>query len=207
MNNISSSIKTNLNVLFIDNFDSFTFNLVDEFEKKDCSVIVYRNNTDFSKMKKVIDEKNIHLIVISPGGYVPKEVPLCSEIILQFHKKIPIFGVCLGHECIIEAFGGRIDRAENIMHGKSSEITHDKKTIYKDIETPMFGGRYHSQAGYDIPDILEITAKSDDGAVMGVRHRDFLVEGVQFHPESILTPYGSLIIQNLIDLVKERNQE
>lgn len=205
--NINSNNSTkNLSVLFIDNFDSFTFNLVDEFEKKGCSVVVYRNNTTIGDIRKVIDEKKIELIVISPGGYVPKEVPLCTNIILEFHKKIPIFGVCLGHECIIEAFGGRIDLAEKIMHGKSSEITHDKKAIYSGIETPMFAARYHSQAGYDIPEILEISAKTKEGKVMGVRHKKYPVEGVQFHPESILTPYGSLIIQNLINFVKEKNQ-
>ncbi len=207
LNNNNNNSRKNLNVLFIDNFDSFTFNLVDEFEKKGCCVIVYRNNTDIENIRKIIDEKKIDLIVISPGGYVPKEVPLCSETILEFHKKIPIFGVCLGHECIIEAFGGRIGRAEKIMHGKSSEIAHDKKTIYKDIETPMFAARYHSQAGYDIPEILEISAKTKEGMVMGVRHKKYLIEGVQFHPESILTPYGSLIIQNLINLVKEKTND
>ena len=193
-----------VNVLFIDNFDSFTYNLVDEFEKMDCRVVVYRNNTSMKTIRRVIDREHIHLIVISPGGYVPKEVPLCNNIIKEFCSKLPIFGVCLGHECIIEVFGGKIGKTPVPMHGKSSSITHDGRSIYNNIENPLLGGRYHSQAGYDIPEDLEITAKTNEGVIMGVRHKKYFVEGVQFHPESILTPQGSQIIQNLIKEVKQR---
>jgi anthranilate synthase/aminodeoxychorismate synthase-like glutamine amidotransferase len=191
-----------LNVLFIDNFDSFTFNLVEEFEKLKCKVIVYRNNTSLKKIKKIIKKKNIQLIVISPGGYVPKQVPICKEIILEFYKKIPIFGVCLGHECIIEAFGGDIKKALKPVHGKSTKIVHDNKTIFSRLINPLYAGRYHSQIGNKIPECLEISAKADDIA-MAVRHKKYFVEGVQFHPESILTPQGSLMIQNLIKRIKK----
>jgi anthranilate synthase/aminodeoxychorismate synthase-like glutamine amidotransferase len=187
-----------INVLLIDNFDSFTFNLADEFERQGCEIVVYRNNFTIELVREVVKSKPIGLIVISPGGYVPSEVPLCSQIIKEFYKTIPIFGVCLGHECIIEFFGGKILRAPLPVHGKSSLMQHDGKTIYVNIENPMFGGRYHSQAGFDIPDELEISAKTKEGIVMGVRHKEFFVEGVQFHPESILTPQGSLIIRNLL---------
>lgn len=190
-----------INVLFIDNFDSFTFNLVDEFQRKGCNVIVYRNNVSLTKIKKVVIEKKIELIVISPGGYVPKQVPICKEIILSYYKIIPIFGVCLGHECVVDAFGGKIARAPLTVHGKSSKITHDNKTIFKDLENPMLGGRYHSQIGINIPDCLEITAKTDE-LIMGVRHKNYFVESVMFHPESVLTPQGSLLINNLIEKVK-----
>ncbi len=192
-----------LRTLIIDNFDSFTFNLVDEFEKMGCDVIVYRNNNTIETFKKIIADEKIRLIVISPGGYVPKEVPVCKEIVKEFYRNIPIFGVCLGHECIIEAFGGKITMAPSPMHGKSSAIFHDNRTIYKNIDNPLFGGRYHSQVGHNLPEELEITARTNDGIIMGVRHKKYLVEGVQFHPESILTPQGSLIIKNLIDNVKE----
>ena len=193
-----------LNILFIDNFDSFTFNLVDEFEKNDCNVIVYSNNVKIDTIKKIVNDEKIDLIVISPGGYVPKEVPICKEVVLEFYDKIPIFGICLGHECIVEAFGGKIDRAPIPIHGKHSKIYHDGKTIYEKIFNPMLGGRYHSQVGYDIPESLEISSKTKDGIVMGVRHIDYFVEGVQFHPESILTPEGGILIQNIIKMVRER---
>ncbi|MBU0757522.1 MAG: aminodeoxychorismate/anthranilate synthase component II [Nanoarchaeota archaeon] len=191
-----------LNVLFIDNFDSFTFNLVDEFEKIGCNVIVYRNNTSLDKIRDIVTAQNIRLIVISPGGYVPKEVPVCKEIIRKYHQTIPIFGVCLGHECIIEALGGKIENAPLPVHGKNSKITHDNKTIFKNIINPFYGGRYHSQIGKIIPDCLEVSAKTEN-IVMAVRHKKYFVEGVQFHPESILTPQGSLIIKNLVEQVKK----
>ncbi len=192
-----------MNVLFIDNFDSFTFNLVDEFEKRNCNVITYRYNVGFKVIKKTIKKNNFNLIVISPGGFIPKQVPLCKEIILNYYKKVPIFGVCLGYECIVEAFGGKIVRAPVPMHGKSSRILHDSKSIFQNIQNPTLGGRYHSQIGTKIPDCFEISAKTDDNLVMGLRHKKYFVEGVLFHPESILTPQGGILIQNLINKVRK----
>ncbi|MBD3203334.1 aminodeoxychorismate/anthranilate synthase component II [Candidatus Woesearchaeota archaeon] len=188
-------------ILFIDNFDSFTFNLVDEFEKRDCEVLVYRNNISFQMINQII-VSGINLIIISPGGFIPKEVPLCKKIIRAYCKKIPIFGICLGHQCIIEAFEGKIGRTAKPIHGKSSKILHDNKTIFENIENPFGAGRYHSQTGIKIPECLEISAKTPDGIVMGVRHKKYFVEGVQFHPESVLTPLGGKMIENLISKVK-----
>ena len=191
-------------VLLIDNFDSFTYNLVDEFQKRDCEVLVYRNNIDIKTIDQVIKKFKPNLIVISPGPSTPKNAGISEDIIRNYHQSIPIFGVCLGHQCIIEVFGGRVDKAVETIHGKPSKITHDKIGIFKGLENPFQAGRYHSLAGYDIPYCLEITARTvDRDIVMAVRHKEFPVIGVQFHPESILTPVGGLIIQNLIEMIKK----
>lgn len=192
-----------MNVLLIDNFDSFTYNLVDEFEKRDCKVIVYRNNAPLEKISEVAEENKIALIVISPGPSNPQNAGICIPVIKEFAGKIPIFGVCLGHQCIIEAFGGTVGRAKQIVHGKSSKIKHDGKTIFASLENPFLAGRYHSLAGTKIPECLEVSASSPDGEVMAARHKQFLIEGVQFHPESILTTMGGKIIENMIGLCKK----
>ncbi len=186
----------------IDNFDSFTYNLVEEFEKKNCKVFVYRNNIDLKQLDKVINKNKIKLIAISPGPSAPKDAGISIELIKNYAGKIPIFGICLGHQCIIEAFGGIVDRAPEVLHGKPSKVNHDNKTIYKNLKNPLQVGRYHSLAGISIPHELEVSARSDSGIVMGARHKKFFVEGVQFHPESILTPAGSLIIKNLLSMIK-----
>ena len=187
-----------MKVLMIDNFDSFTYNLVDEFEKRNCYVKVYRNNVGLENFEKIVNKMKPNLIAISPGPSSPKDAGISIDIIKQYAGKIPIFGVCLGHQCIIEAFGGIVDRAPEVLHGKPSRITHDKKSIFKNIENPFQVGRYHSLAGIKIPEKLAVSAETGTGIVMGVRHRKFFVEGVQFHPESILTPNGGLLIENLI---------
>lgn len=193
-----------LPVLFIDNFDSFTYNLVDEFEKRDCEVMVYRNNIDMKVIDSVIKKFRPRLIVISPGPGIPRQAGNSIEIIQRYHKTIPIFGVCLGHQCIIEAFDGRVSRASEIVHGKSSSINHDNEGIFKGIESPFQAGRYHSLAGVDIPYCLEISARTDDrDIVMAIKHKEHDVIGVQFHPESILTPVGGLIIENIINKVRK----
>ena len=190
------------NILFIDNFDSFTYNLVDEFEKRNCKVYVYRNNISFENFEKIIKKINPKLIVISPGPSAPKNAGISVEIIKQYAGKIPIFGVCLGHQCIIEAFGGIVDKSPEVFHGKPSKVTHDKKAIYRNVENPFQVGRYHSLAGLKIPDELVVSAKSETNIAMGIRHKKFFIEGVQFHPESILTPSGGLIIENLLEELK-----
>ena len=192
-----------MNVLLIDNFDSFTYNLVDEFEKRGCKVIVYRNNVPLEKIREVAEKNKIGLIVISPGPSNPQNAGICIPVIKEFAGKIPILGVCLGHQCIIEAFGGTVGRAKQIVHGKASKIKHDGKTIFAFLENPFLAGRYHSLAGTKIPECLQVSASSPDCEVMAARHRQFLVEGVQFHPESILTTMGGKIIENMIGLCKK----
>src|SRR3989338_5455250 len=185
-------------ILMIDNFDSFTYNLVDEFEKRKCQVEVYRNKIGIGNFGKIVDEMKPNLIVISPGPSHPKDAGISIDVIKKYSGRIPIFGVCLGHQCIIEAFNGKVDRAFEVLHGKPSKVTHDSKSVFKSIESPLQVGRYHSLAGITVPQELIVSAKTDSGIVMGVRHKKFFVEGVQFHPESILTPNGGLIIENLI---------
>ena len=192
-----------MKAIIIDNFDSFTHNLADEFEKRDCKVFVYRNNVGMENFDKIVSEIKPKLIVISPGPSAPKDAGISLNAIKKYAGKIPLFGVCLGHQCIVEAFGGVVDRCKEVLHGKPSKVTHDKKTIYKNIENPLQVGRYHSLAGIKIPKEIEVSAKSDTGVVMGVRHKKYFVEGVQFHPESILTPSGGLIIENLLSMVKK----
>jgi|TARA_B100001964_G_C14258572_1_gene613888 anthranilate synthase component 2/anthranilate synthase/phosphoribosyltransferase len=192
-------IKTN--ILMIDNFDSFTHNLVDEFEKRNCKVFVYRNNIGMKNFENIVKKINPKLIVISPGPSTPKNAGISISVIKKYAGKIPIFGVCLGLQCIIEAFDGIVDKAPEVLHGKPSKITHDNKTIYKNLENPLQAGRYHSLAGIKIPNGLEVCAKTND-IVMGVRHKKHFIEGVQFHPESILTPTGGIIIENLLEAVK-----
>lgn len=190
-----------MNAIMIDNFDSFTYNLVDEFEKRDCKVSVYRNNISLKKLEKILKSIAPKLIIISPGPSSPRDAGISIDVIKHYAGKIPIFGVCLGHQCIIEAFNGVVENAPEVLHGKTSKVIHDGKTIYKALENPLQVGRYHSLCGLKIPNVLEVTAKSDSGIVMGVRHKKHkkhFVEGVQFHPESILTPSGGLIIENLL---------
>ena len=188
-----------MKVLFIDNFDSFTYNLVDEFEKRGCEILVYRNNVDLEILDGEINKFKPNLIVIGPGPGIPSRAGNCIQITKDHYQKIPVFGVCLGHQCIIEAFGGTVDRAPEIVHGKPSKIKHDNQGIFKDLENPFQAGRYHSLAGVEIPYCLEVSARTVlKRVVMAVRHKEFPVFGVQFHPESILTPTGGLIIENII---------
>lgn len=191
-----------MNVIMIDNFDSFTYNLVDEFEKRNCRVLVYRNNIGMKNFRELMSKSKPKLIVISPGPSSPKDAGISIDVIKEYSGKIPIFGVCLGHQCIIEAFNGVVGRAPEVCHGKPSRVTHDSQTIYKNLGNPMQVGRYHSLAGIRIPEELSVTAKTDTGIVMGVRHKKYPVEGVQFHPESILTPSGGLIIENLLGQIR-----
>lgn len=185
-------------VFLVDNYDSFTFNLVDFFRRLDCEVIVYRNRLNV----KIVDKINPNIIVLSPGPSIPKNSGNLLKVIDKYHSKYPLFGICLGHQAIVEYFGGELDLLDYPYHGKQSLVNHDGKTIYKGIPNPLLAGRYHSLTGKNIPKCLEITANIDD-TVMGVRHEKFPIEGVQFHPESILTfPHGIKIIQNVINWAK-----
>jgi len=191
-------------VLFIDNFDSFTYNLVDEFEKRNCQVKVYRNDISLEKLNEIAGQFKPDLLVISPGPSTPKNAGVSMAAIKEFAGKTPIFGVCLGHQAMIEVFGGKVEKARETIHGKASLIQHDKKTIFKNLSNPLQAGRYHSLCGTSIPKELEVSAKSESGIVMGVRHRKLFLEGVQFHPESILTAEGGLMIENLLKMLETK---
>ena len=184
-------------ILMIDNYDSFTFNLFQYFGIIGANVIVKRN--DEIKVSE-ISKMSIDKIVISPGPGTPDDAGISMEVIDKFSGKIPILGVCLGHQCIGKVFGGKIVNAKRIMHGKTSEIFHNGKGVFKKIPSPFTATRYHSLVidRDTLPDSLEITASSDDEEIMGVRHKNFPVYGIQFHPESILTIQGMNILKNFV---------
>ena len=184
-------------VLMIDNFDSFTYNLVDEFEKRDVRVLVYRNDIALDELEDVVAEARPQLLVISPGPSTPARAGVCIPALRALAGRLPIFGVCLGHQAIIEAYGGRVDRAPLPVHGKASRITHDGTGLFAGLESPMAVGRYHSLVGVRMPDELTVTARCED-LVMALAHRTLPIVGVQFHPESILTPSGGLLIENAL---------
>ena len=191
-----------MKVLVIDNYDSFVYNLVQYIGELGAEVIVFRNDqVTLEQVKKLKPDR----IVLSPGPGTPEETRyfgVCKEILQHVSLKVPTLGVCLGHQGIIHAFGGRIVSAKRLMHGKTSRIKHDGKGIFKGVQNPFTATRYHSLAGekYSIPSCLEVTAESiDDGEIMGVRHVEYPIEGVQFHPESILCEDGKLIIKNFLE--------
>jgi anthranilate synthase/aminodeoxychorismate synthase-like glutamine amidotransferase len=192
-----------MKVFFNDNFDSFTFNLVDEFEKRGCEVIVYRNNISFEKIKQEINKLQPQLIVISPGPGSPANAGNSIPLIKEYHGKISIFGVCLGMQSIVECFGGEVSKCKETMHGKSSKVTHDESSIFKNLPQNFLVGRYHSLSANRLPDSLKVFATvKDDDIVMAVKHEHSNTVGVQFHPESILTPVGGQIIENVIKEAK-----
>ena len=184
-------------VLFIDNFDSFTYNLVDDFCKRNCESKVYRADTKLEELKAISEEFGPELLVISPGPGTPDTSGVTLEAIDYFKDRLPIFGVCLGMQAIAQYFGGKIGHAPTPMHGKPSRVTHNQKGIFKGVENPLQAGRYHSLCVLELPDCMEQTAEFE-GVVMGVKHKELAVCGVQFHPESILTPAGGKIIENAL---------
>jgi len=187
-------------ILMIDNYDSFTYNLVQYLGQLGEEVVVRRNDeitlTEIEEMKP-------EAIFLSPGPCSPQEAGITVEIVRAFHKGIPILGVCLGHQAIASAFGARVVRAWRIMHGKTSPILNDGRTIFEGLASPFPAGRYHSLIveRETLPDCLEISAETAEGEIMGLRHRRWPVEGIQFHPESILTPGGKRIIKNFLKLL------
>jgi anthranilate synthase/aminodeoxychorismate synthase-like glutamine amidotransferase len=183
-------------IIVIDNYDSFTYNLVQYLGEMGNELRVFRNNR--VTLEEIESLKPSH-IVISPGPGAPQDAGLSEKIIQTFHKKIPIFGVCLGHQAIGEVFGGKIVRAPTLMHGKTSPIHHDSKTIFKGLPQGFPATRYHSLVVTDIPACLEVSAQTQEGVVMGLRHRDYPVEGIQFHPESIMTVVGKQILANFME--------
>jgi anthranilate synthase component 2 len=184
-------------LLMIDNYDSFTYNLVQYLGELGEDVRVYRN--DHITIPEIENLKPDR-IVISPGPCTPKEAGVSVETICQFAGKIPILGVCLGHQSIGQAYGGKIVRARQLMHGKTSLIHHTNKGVFAGLANPFEATRYHSLVieRESLPEVLEITAWTDDGEIMGVRHKTLAVEGVQFHPESILTQYGHELLANFL---------
>jgi anthranilate synthase/aminodeoxychorismate synthase-like glutamine amidotransferase len=189
-------------VLFIDNFDSFTYNLVDDFSKRDCIAMVYRADTKLEDLIKVVEDIEPDLLVISPGPGTPKTAGVTLEAIGYFKDKLPIFGVCLGHQAIVEYFGGKVGHAPEPVHGKPSRVTHNGKDVFAGVENPLQAGRYHSLCALKLPQCLEATAEFE-GVNMGIRHKKLPIFGVQFHPESILTPAGGKIIENILKIAEE----
>jgi len=188
-------------LLLIDNYDSFTYNLVQYLGELGADVHVHRNDTLTLEQIAAWDPSEI---VISPGPCTPTEAGISVPLIQRFAGKIPILGVCLGHQAIGQAFGGKIVRAERVMHGKVSPVTHDGQGVFTDLPSPLTATRYHSLAieRQTMPSCLAVTATADDGEIMGVRHREWPVEGVQFHPEAILTEHGHALLRNFLERAK-----
>ncbi|MCM8832876.1 MAG: aminodeoxychorismate/anthranilate synthase component II [Candidatus Omnitrophica bacterium] len=186
-------------ILMIDNYDSFVYNLVQYFGELGEKIVVYRNN---KLTIKRAEKLKFDRIVISPGPKRPEDAGISCEIIERFKDKVPILGVCLGHQCIGYVFGGKITYAKKLMHGKTSLIYHNQKEIFQDIENPFFATRYHSLVieRETLPDCFEITAWTDDQEIMGIRHKEYKIFGVQFHPESILTKEGKKILKNFLHI-------
>lgn len=182
-------------VLIIDNYDSFTYNLVHLVAAHTDEYKVIRND---AMTVEEVKELNPDKILISPGPGRPDEAGITEALIREMGEKTPILGVCLGHQAIGEVFGGEVIHAPKLMHGKTSKVHHDGKSVFRNVEEPFDATRYHSLVlnPDKIPDVLQITARSDDDVIMGLRHRDFPIEGIQFHPESILTTEGPKIIEN-----------
>ncbi len=184
-------------LLLIDNYDSFTYNLMQAFLVLGADVLVYRNDEiDIAKAQSLVPT---HLC-ISPGPGTPHEAGVSMSMISHFAGKLPIFGVCLGHQAITEVFGGRVIRNWRLMHGKTSLITHDGQGVFAGVESPVEVGRYHSLVAEpeSMPDCLTVTAQTAEGEIMGLRHQSFMIEGVQFHPESVLTPVGPALMKNFL---------
>jgi anthranilate synthase/aminodeoxychorismate synthase-like glutamine amidotransferase len=183
-------------ILLIDNYDSFTYNLAHLFEELGGKVTVIRNDKiDADEAERLAPS---HL-VISPGPGRPEGAGATVEIIKRLGRRVPTLGVCLGHQAIVEAFGGEVGQAQRLVHGKASEIAHDGRGLFSGLPDPLQGGRYHSLAAARVPNQLEVCATTDEGEVMAVRHRDLPVDGIQFHPESVLTPDGAALVMNFLD--------
>jgi len=186
-------------ILVIDNYDSFTYNLVQYLGELGADLNIYRNDKiTISEIRDLKPEK----ILISPGPGYPKDAGISISVIKEFAGKVPILGVCLGHQAIGEAFGGKIVQAKRLLHGKTSMIHHDGKTIYKGIPNPFTATRYHSLIieRASLPECMEISAWTKEDEIMGIRHKEYKVEGIQFHPESILTTEGKKLLKNFLSL-------
>jgi anthranilate synthase component II len=190
-------------LFMIDNYDSFTYNLYQYFKMLGAEVEVARN--DAVSLEQIM-KLGPGCIVISPGPCRPEDAGVSIPVIQNLSGKIPILGICLGHQAIAAAFGGQVVHAKKLMHGKVSSVTADGKAIFKGISSPFQAMRYHSLAVAEgsLPECLEVTAHSEDGEIMGIRHREHLTEGVQFHPESIMTPVGKRLLKNFLEMANGR---
>jgi len=188
---------TRARLLLIDNYDSFTYNLVQAFLVLGAEVLVHRNDAITVEVARALDATHL---CISPGPGTPRDAGVSMDMIRGFAGMIPVLGVCLGHQSIVEVFGGEVVRAGRLMHGKVSPVDHDDRGVFAGAPQPMQVGRYHSLIARpeSLPGILEVTAHTPEGEIMGVRHRELAVEGVQFHPESVLTPAGPALLANFL---------
>ncbi len=187
-----------LEVFFIDNFDSFSFNLVDEFERRGCRVWVWRNDIDAKRALELAQSLQApRLIVLSPGPGHPRDAGCCVELIKLARGKIPVLGICLGHQALIEALGGEVDRAGEIVHGKASRIDHTGLGLFTGLPSPLAVGRYHSLVATRVPEELTVRATKGE-LVMAVESPTEMLAGLQFHPESILTPQGGILLERII---------
>ena len=185
-------------ILMVDNYDSFTYNLVQFLGVLGAELFVFRN--DHVTLADV-ERENPDGIVISPGPKAPGDAGISKEIILSFGPRVKTLGVCLGHQCIGEAFGGRVIRAKNVMHGKTSNVHHDGRGVFTGVASPFEAARYHSLVVEEesLPDCLEVTSRTPDGVVMGIRHTEYPIEGIQFHPESFMTEHGMKILDRFLE--------
>lgn len=190
-------------ILMIDNYDSFTFNIVQYLMQMGREVRVYRND---EITPGDITDLAPEAIVLSPGPGRPAGAGISTEVVCRFYKTVPLLGICLGHQCIGEAFGGETVPAARIMHGKVSPVHHDGRTIFTGLPDPLSAGRYHSLMlkPDSLPECLEVSARTAGGEIMGIRHRHYRVEGIQFHPESVLTPQGRRLLKNFLKYIGEK---
>jgi anthranilate synthase component II len=186
-----------MRILMIDNYDSFTYNLVHLFEELGAEVVVRRNDAITPDEAAELEPDRL---VVSPGPGRPGDAGVSIEVIRRLGPVTPTLGVCLGHQAIVEAFGGQVGQARALLHGKASRVRHDGQGVFAGLPEEVEAGRYHSLAAVRLPDELEVTATTEDGEVMGVRHRTHPVEGVQFHPESVLTPDGPTMARNFLEI-------
>jgi anthranilate synthase/aminodeoxychorismate synthase-like glutamine amidotransferase len=193
-------------LLLIDNYDSFTYNLVQAFMVLGAEVLVHRNDQISVDDARALQPTHL---CISPGPGTPYDAGVSMQMIAAFAGQVPVLGVCLGHQSLVEVFGGKVVRAARLMHGKTSSVHHDGRGILAGLPEPFEAGRYHSLIAQpqSLPQVLEISARTDEGEIMAVRHRDLAVEGVQFHPESVLTPQGPLLMDNFLRQSSPRRQQ
>jgi para-aminobenzoate synthetase component 2 len=200
---VSTAPATRL--LLIDNYDSFTYNLVQAFMVLGAEVLVHRNDQISVEEARALQPTHL---CISPGPGTPYDAGVSMQMIGAFAGHVPVLGVCLGHQSLVEVFGGKVVRAARLMHGKTSRVHHDGRGILAGLPEPFEAGRYHSliAQAQSLPDVLEVSARTDEGEIMAVRHRELAVEGVQFHPESVLTPEGSVLMDNFLRQRSPRRQ-
>lgn len=192
------------NIVFIDNFDSFTYNLVDQFRSLGHSVTIYRNNIAAETIEQAVNELENPVVLLSPGPGAPSEAGSMPDLIQRMKGKVPMIGICLGHQAIVEAYGGTVAGAGEIIHGKVSMMEHDNHATYANLPSPLAIARYHSLVATSVPETLTITAEVD-GLTMSVVHEQDKVCGFQFHPESIMTTYGATLLANAIEWALEKN--